>query len=219
MMLLLKHKTTTEVQVIETFVILDVPPRFWWHSIVQANCSSCWNEEKSKSTKSWHWAENLRIAWFMMVYDGDHPKGSKHPASMADHEPFSLVLFHFSRAATVSPTLSQAHLCNSKVVSFWFFLSAQAGQAACVFGPLGVSYQDATKPHPTIIQRPTICLRSARVVLGPPSLLRPSQHEVDNSEGFEGTSPALFWVDITWTRVSWAKHAPKYAAFNWGKEM
>jgi hypothetical protein len=41
MMLLLKHKTTTEVQVIETFVILDVPPRFWWHSIVQANCSSC----------------------------------------------------------------------------------------------------------------------------------------------------------------------------------
>lgn len=51
--------------------------------------------------------------------------------------------------------------------------------------------------HPTIIQHPTICLRSARVVLGPPSLLRPSQHEVDNSEGFEGTSPALFWVDIT----------------------
>ena len=73
--------------------------------------------------------------------------------------------------------------------------------------------------HPTIIQHPTICLRSARVVLGPPSLLRPSQHEVDNSEGFEGTSPALFWVDITSTRVSWAKHAPKYAAFNWGKEM
>lgn len=157
--------------------------------------------------------------WLLMVYDGDHPKGSMHPASMADHEPFSLVLFHFSRAATVSPTLSQAHVCNSKVVSFWFFLSTQAGQAACVFGPLGVSYQIIQRNHiqPSSSHCPTICLRSARVALGPPSLLRPSQHEVDNSEGFEGTSPALFWVDITWTRVSWAKHAPKYAAFNWGK--
>ena len=157
--------------------------------------------------------------WFMMVIIRKAPCIQLQWQTMSPFLRFCYVLFHFSRAATVSPTLSQAHVCNSKVVSFWFFLSTQAGQAACVFGPLGVSYQIIQRNHiqPSSSHCPTICLRSARVALGPPSLLRPSQHEVDNSEGFEGTSPALFWGDITWTRVSWAKHAPKYAAFNWGK--
>ena len=141
-------------------------------------------------------------------------------------------------------------------------LSTQA-QAACVFWHLGISYQDATKPNPAIIQplsdhhpastsqpnldggswnggtpkssiltgfslinqpfqgipmtmetpdHPTNVnrLRSARVVLGPPSRLRPCQHEVDNSGGFEGTSPAHFSgsISLEIQRLSWEKHTP-----------